>query len=133
VKIAWGAALLAAIACSEKPKHKRPAPAPAPEAQEASAVPAAAPSYVDDEDPKWIQGTWKEDGKESWLLFNPGGEVIELGGKPVHGLRKGKLSLHGKYVGVLFETEALSLETSPDKSELASSDIRRVYRRGAPP
>jgi hypothetical protein len=132
VKTAWGALLIAAslIACKEKPKSSRRAP---PRAAEEPVTAQADPVAQQEDDLKWLQGTWQEDGVSSWLLFNPPGEVAELGGKPVGVKRKGRLAVHGKYVGVVFDTEELQLEASPDKRELATTDIRRIYRRGAPP
>jgi len=86
----------------------------------------------DDEDAGWLLGTWKEDGKDAWLLFNPG-EIVELSGKPVQVGRRGKVRVHGKYIAVIFADAELHFEASADHQELASEDIRHVYRRGAPP
>jgi hypothetical protein len=127
MNIARGAMLAAAVllssACKEKTRH----------ATVEIETPVVDQTIKDEGDLKWLYGTWKEDGKETWLLFNTDNQVAELFGNPVHVGRKGRLSVHGKYVGVLFDNEDLQLEASPDKRELATSDIRRVYRRGAPP
>jgi len=97
-----------------------------------AATPRADRAVQEDEDPAWLLGTWKEDGKDAWLLFNPE-EVAELAGKPVHVVRRGKLRVHGKYVAAIFEGSESHFEASTDRTELASEDIRHVYRRGAPP
>jgi hypothetical protein len=86
----------------------------------------------EDDGPPWLLGTWKEEGKDAWLLFNPG-EVAELAGKPVRVVRKGKLKVRGKHVAGFFEGSELRLEGSTDGKELATEDIRHVYRRGTPP
>lgn len=126
----WLVVCLALAACKK---------APAPEAEIARAEPvqeAATPradqAVKDDEDASWLMGMWKEDGKAAWLLFNPG-EVAELLGNPAKVTRRGRLSVHGKYVAVIFATQELHYEASSDRAELASDDIRHVYRRGAPP
>lgn len=121
--------LLALAACKKAPPpvvlHQA---AIAPDAP----TPRADQAVQDDEDATWLLGTWKEDGKDGWLLFNPG-EVAELGGKPIHVVRRGKLRVHGKYVAAIFDGSELHFEASTDHQELASEDIRHVYRRGAPP
>jgi hypothetical protein len=120
------AALLALAACKKAPEPVTAAPVPEPP------TPRADKAVQDDEDAAWLLGTWKEDGKDAWLLFNPG-EVAELAGKPVRVVRRGKLRVHGKYVAAIFEGSELHFEGSTDRKELASDDIRHVYRRGAPP
>jgi hypothetical protein len=116
-------------ACNKAPVPVKAAPVPA-EAPTPRADRAV--KEEKDEDATWLLGTWKEDGRAAWLLFNPG-EVAELSGNPVKVARRGKLSVHGKYVALIFEREELHYEASTDHSELASDDIRHVYRRGAPP
>jgi hypothetical protein len=124
----WLLLCLALIACKKAPPPEPEVARTAP-AQE---TPRADQAVKDDEDASWLMGMWKEDGKAGWLLFNPG-EVAELIGKPVKVTRRGKLRVHGKYVALIFETQELHYEASSDHSELASDDIRHVYRRGAPP
>jgi hypothetical protein len=121
--------LLLALAACKKPESAPPSDGPA---REDAPTPRADRSLQDDEDAGWLLGTWKEDGKDIWLLFNPG-EVAELAGKPVHVQRRGKLRVHGKYVAAIFADAELDFEASTDRRELASEDIRHVYRRGAPP
>jgi hypothetical protein len=127
----WLLVCLALTACKK-------APAPEPEiaraapVQEEAQTPRADQAVKDDEDASWLMGMWKEDGRAAFLLFNPG-EVAELVGRPVKVTRRGKLHVHGKYVALVFDTQELHYEASSDRSELASDDIRHVYRRGAPP
>ena len=124
----WLLLCLALAACKK-------APPPEPETAVAAPVqetPRADQAVKDDEDASWLMGTWKEDGKAAWFLFNPG-EVAELVGRPVKVARRGKLRVHGKYLALIFETQELHYEASSDRSEIASDDIRHVYRRGAPP
>jgi hypothetical protein len=120
-------AMLAFASCK---KEAPPPPRPPPVAEQPT--PRADQALKEDDDPSWLLGTWKEDGKDAWLLFNPG-EVAELAGKPVKVLRRGKLSVHGKYVSAIFPGGEVQLEGSSDRKELATDDIRHVYRRGAPP
>jgi hypothetical protein len=128
VKRAGGLCFLVLVAAC-----KQEAP-PAARAQNAAGpeTPRADLAVKDDEDAGWLLGTWKEDGKDAWLLFNPE-EVAELAGKPVRVVRRGKLRVHGKYVAAIFEGSELHFEASTDRKELASDDIRHVYRRGSPP
>jgi hypothetical protein len=126
-------AALSLAACSKPPPPPPPVRVPVlDETPTPMADQALREAADDDQDTKWLLGTWKEDGQPTWLLFNPG-EAIELQGKPPTVSRRGKLSVHGKYVSAIFDRAELDLEASPDKSELSSNDIRHVYRRGAPP
>ena len=127
----WLVLCVALAGCKRAPASEVQVARAAP-AQDEAPTPRADQAVKDDEDAAWLMGMWKEDGKAAWLLFNPG-EVAELAGAPVKVMRRGKLRVHGKYVAVIFETQELHYEASSDRGELASDDIRHVYRRGAPP
>lgn len=86
-----------------------------------------------DDDTSWIAGTWKKEGDPRWLLFNLPADVAELAGKPARVVRRGKLSVHGRFVSAVFPDGELNLEGSRDHSQLAVSGARAIYRRGAPP
>jgi hypothetical protein len=84
------------------------------------------------QDRSWIAGTWKKDGEWRWLLFNLPSEVAELAGNPARVTRRGKISMHGKYVSVLFPEGTIELEATEDRSQLVVRGAG-VYRRGSPP
>jgi hypothetical protein len=99
----------------------------------ASETPAADKVIAESQqDLTWIAGTWKKDGEWRWLLFNLPSEVAELAGNPARVARRGKISVHGKYVSVLFPDATIELEATEDRSQLV---VRGggVYRRGSPP
>jgi len=84
--------LALAGACSKAEPPKRRA-APKPETPVADKAVAQA-----DDDPSWVAGTWKKEGDPRWLLFNLPAEVAELAGKPPRMVRRGQLSMHGRYL-----------------------------------
>ena len=84
-----------------------------------------------DDDPSWIAGTWKKQGDLRWLLFNLPADVAELAGKPPRVVRRGKLSVHGRFLSAAFPDGAYDLEATVNHSELSGPS--GVYRRGAPP
>ena len=84
-----------------------------------------------EDDPSWIAGTWKKEGEDRWLLFNLPGDAAELAGKPPRVVRRGKLSMHGRYVSAVFSDVAYDLEATATHAELSGAPGR--YRRGAPP
>jgi hypothetical protein len=136
VKVTGGRTLLlclALAACRKAPAPEAVKGAPAQLTPRADEALKQAVKEEKDEDASWLMGMWKEDGKAAWLLFNPPAEVAELVGQPVKVTRRGKLRVHGKYVALIFEAQELHFEASSDHGELASDDIRHVYRRGAPP
>jgi hypothetical protein len=85
-----------------------------------------------EQDTSWIAGTWKKDGEWRWLLFNLPFEVAELAGNPARVTRRGKISMHGKYISVLFADAAVELEAADDHSVLVARG-GGAYRRGSPP
>ena len=122
-------AVLAVGACKKAPPPPAPRPPPAVEAPTPIADKVIAEAA---QDPSWIAGTWKKDGEWRWLLFNLPADVAELAGNPARVARRGKTSMHGKYVSVLFETASFELEASEDRSVLSVKG-GGVYRRGSPP
>lgn len=118
-------------ACKNEPP---PAPArPRPAATQQPDTPRADKVISDaDQDVSWLAGTWKKEGEWRWLLFNLPAEGAELAGNPARVVRKGKLSVHGNYISVVFDTAALDLEANEDHSVLSAKGAG-VYRRGAPP
>ena len=84
-----------------------------------------------DDDPSWVAGTWKKDGDPRWLLFNLPAEVAELAGKPPRMVRRGKLSMHGRYLSAIFADGSYELEANADHSAL--SGAAGTFRRGSPP
>ena len=56
-----------------------------------SETPLADRIVADEADVQWLAGTWKQEGSDRWFLFNLPSDVMELGGKPVHVIRRGKL------------------------------------------
>jgi hypothetical protein len=125
-------AVLAVAACKKVPPPEPRKPMVVPRAT-ASETPAADKAIADAvQDLAWIAGTWKKDGEWRWLLFNLPSEVAELSGNPARIARRGKISVHGKYVSVLFPDATIELEATEDRSQLV---VRGggVYRRGSPP
>jgi hypothetical protein len=121
--------------CRREPPPPPPTPAPildptpTPIADKAIAQGEA----EDREDPSWLAGMWQEGDKDHWYLFNMPNEVAELQGKPVTGVRRGKLVVHGRYVSVIFPDGEIHFTASKDHSELSSDSPRAVYHRGSAP
>jgi hypothetical protein len=120
---------VAACKKSQPPEPPRAKPiaadAPTPNADKAIAE--------GEQDPSWIAGTWKKDGEWRWLLFNLPADAVELAGNPARVARKGKVSIHGNFVSVVFENAALDLEANQEHAQLVASSGGGGYRRGAPP
>ena len=117
--------LAAACRRAEAPEPRRPV-APKSETPVADKVLAEA-----EDDPTWIAGTWKKDGDLRWLLFNLPADVAELAGKPPRVVRRGKLSVHGRFVSAIFADRAYDLAATANHAELSGAP--GVYRRGSPP
>lgn len=129
-------AVLAAASCRRKAPEPLPAapapiidPTPTPIADRAIAQGEA----DDRQDPSWLAGTWQEGDRAHWYLFNLPNEAAELQGKPVTGVRRGKLVIHGRFVSVVFPDGEIHFTASKDRSELSSDDPRAVYHRGSVP
>ena len=119
-------------ACKNEPPPAAARPRP-PAVQQPPGTPRADKVISDaEQDPSWLAGTWKKEGEWRWLLFNLPAEAAELAGNPARVVRKGKLSIHGNYISVVFDTAALDLEANEDHSVLTAKGAG-VYRRGAPP
>lgn len=131
-----GALLLLALSCVAACKKATPPEPRKPRAiaaETASETPAADKVIAEaDDDPSWIAGTWKKDGENRWLLFNLPAEAAELAGKPARVVRRGKLTMHGRYASAIFQDGELQIEGSKDHAELNVPGSGR-YRRGAPP
>ena len=126
-------ACLAACKKSSAPAQRKAAPARASETPIADK--AIAVGEADEHaDPSWLGGTWQERDKSHWFLFNLPTEAAELSGKPARVVRRGKLVVHGRYVSVVFSSNAeVHFEASRDHSEMRSDAPIAVYRRGSPP
>jgi hypothetical protein len=124
-------AVLSVAACkkSQPPEPRRTKPVAAVEAPTPMSDKAIAEG---EQDTSWIAGTWKKDGEWRWLLFNLPSDVAELAGNPARVGRRGKVSIHEKYISVLFPDAAIELEANDDHSQLVARGAG-VYRRGAPP
>ncbi len=117
---------------AEPPQRKAP---PAHVSETPIADKAIAVGEADEHaDPSWLGGTWQERDKSHWFLFNLPTEAAELSGKPARVVRRGKLVVHGRYVSVVFSSNAeVHFEASRDHSEMRSDAPIAVYRRGSPP
>lgn len=104
-------------------------PTPTPIADKAIAQGVA----EDKEDPSWLGGMWQEGDRDHWYLFNLPNEVAELQGKPASVVRRGKLSVHGRYVSVIYPNDEVHFTATKDHAELSSDSPRAVYRRGSAP
>ena len=122
-------ACLVLLSCSKKQPEKHQAkPVAAEETPIADKVIAE-----DDGDPSWLSGTWQEGQQRHWFLFNLPNEVAELQGKPAKIVRRGKLSIHGRYVDAIFPTGEVHFTATKDHAEMTADAPRGTYRRGAPP
>jgi hypothetical protein len=125
--------LLAVLAVASCKKGQPPEPRRVSAlAAKPSETPITDKMIADDPYPAWIAGTWKKDGEWRWLLFNLPAEAVELAGNPAHVARKGKLTIHGNFISVLFNDAAIDLEANEDHSVLVAKGAG-VYRRGSPP
>ena len=118
--------------CRKSEPHRtqaRPA-APAPP----SDTPIADKIVQSEKDLSWLAGTWQQEEKQHWILFNPPADVAELSGKPAVVVRRGKLVvLSNSAINAVFPDASVVFEVSPDHAELVSAEPRAHYRRGSPP
>ena len=125
--------LVGVAACSRKPEKHATRPVAQQQEEATPKADKAIAEASDDADTTWLSGTWQESDRQHWFLFNLPNEVAELSGKPARVVRRGKLSVNGRYVDAIFPAGEVHFVATKDHAEMTSDAPRGTYRRGAPP